>query len=106
MSLNDLSVSRKLAFGFSFIVLTELVMCAAVLLSLNSIRSATEANDVSAATIAAADSALSALVEQQNAVRAYVATGDASFPPRITAFQADFAKAADTLDGMAGDGPL
>src|SRR6202012_2367212 len=101
MSLNNLSVSRKLALGFALVVLTELVMCAVVLTSLGAIRKATDANNVSTATLAAADAALSALVEQQNAVRAYVATGDASFPPRIAAFQSDFAKAVDRLDAIA-----
>ena len=106
MSLNNLSISRKLSFGFAVVVLIELVMCVVVLSSLNSIRTATDANNVSSATLAAADAALSALVEQQNAVRAYVATGDASFPKRITAFQADFSKAADQMDAIAGNGPL
>jgi methyl-accepting chemotaxis protein len=103
MSLNNLSISRKLTLGFAIMVLAELLMCAVVLSSLNAIRAATDANNVSTATLAAADQALSALVEQQNAVRAYVATGDASFPPRIAAFQADFAKAADSLDALGGD---
>ena len=106
MSLNNLSISRKLSFGFALVVLIELVMCAVVLLSLNSIRVATDANNVSSATLAAADAALSALVEQQNAVRGFVATGDASFPKRVAAFQADFGKAADTLDGIAAGGSL
>src|SRR6201996_1428352 len=106
MSLNNLSVSRKLALGFALVVLTELAMCAVVLTSLGAIRKATDANNVSTATLAAADAALSALVEQQNAVRAYVATGDASFPPRIAAFQSDFGRAADRLDTIAAGGPM
>ena len=106
MSLNNLSISRKLSFGFALVVMIELVMCVVVLSSLNSIRAATDANNVSSATLAAADAALSALVEQQNATRGYVATGDASFPKRIVTFQADFNKAADQMDAIAGDGPL
>jgi methyl-accepting chemotaxis protein len=106
MSLNDLSVSRKLSLGFAVVVLIELIMCAVVLSSLNAIRSATVANNISTATVAAADGALSAMVEEQNAVRAYLATGDASFPARIAGYHDDFLKAVDKLDGLAGGGPL
>ena len=81
-------------------------MCGVVLASLNAIRAATDANNVSSATLTAADAALSSLVEQQNAVRAFVATGDASFPPRIAKFQAEFGATADAMDALAGDGGL
>jgi methyl-accepting chemotaxis protein len=106
MSFNDLSVSRKLGLAFAAVVLIVLVMCAVVFASLNAIRAATDANNVSSATLTAADAALSSLVEQQNAVRAFVATGDASFPPRIAKFQADFGAAADAIDALAGGGAL
>ncbi|MGZ3314784.1 MAG: CHASE3 domain-containing protein, partial [Caulobacteraceae bacterium] len=106
MSFANLSIGRKLAAGFAAVVLIVALMAALVFQSLTSISAATTANNTSTATLAAADSALSALVEQQNAVRAYVATGDPSFPPRIKTFQADFAKAADTLDGISADGAL
>ena len=106
MSLNDLSVSRKLTLGFAVVVLTELIMCAVVLTSLGAIHKATDANNVSTATLAAADAALSALVEQQNAVRAYVATGDASFTSRIAALPKSAWKAADRLDVIAAGGPM
>ncbi len=103
MSLNDLNVSRKLMLGFAVVVATVLMMCGSVFLSLSSIRAATEANTLSTVTLAAADAALSALVEQQNAVRGYAATGDQSYLPRIDAFQADFDKAAARLGDLAGD---
>ena len=106
MSFNNLSVSRKLGVGFATVVVIVLVMCAMVFASLNAIRTATDANNVSTSTLAQADAALSSLVEQQNAVRAFVATGDHSFPPRIAKFQDDFAKDADALDALSGGGPL
>ena len=106
MSFNNLNVSRKLGLAFAAVVLIVLVMCGVVLASLNAIRAATDANNVSSATLTAADAALSSLVEQQNAVRAFVATGDASFPPRIAKFQAEFGATADAMDALAGDGGL
>ena len=106
MSINDLNVSRKLSLGFAVVVATVLLMCGAVYLSLASIRAATQANNQSTVTLAAADAALSALVEQQNAVRGYAATGDHSYLPRIDSFQKDFNKSVDQLNDLAGNTDL
>ena len=106
MSLNDLNVSRKLSLGFAVVVATVLLMCGSVYLSLSSIRAATQANNQSTVTLAAADAALSALVEQQNAVRGYAATGDHSYLPRIDGFTADFNKAVAQLNDLAGNTDL
>ncbi|MGZ3272322.1 MAG: methyl-accepting chemotaxis protein [Caulobacteraceae bacterium] len=101
MSFANLSIGRKLAAGFAAVVLIVALMAALVFQSLTSISAATTANNTSTATLAAADSALSALVEQQNAVRGFAATGDQSFLPRITGYQDGFRKAADRLDALA-----
>jgi methyl-accepting chemotaxis protein len=106
MSFANISIGRKLAAGFAAVVLIVALMGGLVFQNLAAISAATTANNTSAATLAAADSALSALVEAQNAVRGYAATGDKSFPPRIAGFQDDFHKAADKLDALATDDAL
>ncbi len=106
MSFANISIGRKLAAGFAAVVLIVALMGGLVFQNLASISVATTANNTSTATLAAADSALSALVEQQNAVRGYAATGDKSFPPRVAGFQDDFHKAADKLDALATDDAL
>ena len=106
MSFANISIGRKLAAGFAAVVLIVVLMGGLVFQNLASISVATTANNTSTATLAAADSALSALVEQQNAVRGYAATGDKSFPPRVAGFQDDFHKAADKLDALATDDAL
>jgi methyl-accepting chemotaxis protein len=103
MFLNHLNISRKLTIGFAVVVAIMLTTCGAVYVSLNAIREATAANNVSAATLAAADAALAALVEQTNAVRGYVATGDASFLPRLEGYRSDFNQATQRLDRLSGD---
>jgi methyl-accepting chemotaxis protein len=106
MSFANLSIGRKLTAGFAAVVLIVALMAGLVFQNLASISAATAANNTSTATLAAADSALSALVEQQNAVRGFAATGDKSFPPRVAGFQDDFKKAADRLEALAADDAL
>jgi methyl-accepting chemotaxis protein len=103
MRFNDLSIARKLAAGFAGVVSIVLAMSLILLLAFNTIHAATQANDQSQAKLAAADAALSALVEQQNAVRGYVATGDESFLPRIQGFADDFQAAWRRLDDLTVD---
>src|SRR5579872_5242693 len=79
------------------------MMCGSVYTSFSSIRAATAANAASAATMAAATAAQEALVEQTNAVRGFVATGDESFLPRLKSFREDFNKAAADLGERVGE---
>ena len=79
MSLNDLSVSKKLTIGFAGVVSILLVMCIAVFMSLVSVRGATNDNAESHTELATEAAALDALVEQQNAVRGFVSSGSDSF---------------------------
>ena len=83
MSLNDLSVSKKLTLSFACVVSILLIMCAAVFMSLASVRGASADNDESHGELTAEAGALQALVEQQNAVRGFVATGDESFIAKV-----------------------
>jgi methyl-accepting chemotaxis protein len=79
MSLNDLSVSKKLALSFAAVVSILLVMCVAVFMSLTNVRGASNDNDESHSELATETQALNALVEQQNAVRGFVGSGDVKF---------------------------
>ena len=83
MSLINLSISRKLGLAFAGVVTIILVMGAVVLVSLNGLRSSTLAAQDTRQAIAAAEATLNALVEQQNAVRGFVATGDESFIGKV-----------------------
>jgi len=103
VSFDNLSISRKLAAGFAGVVSIVLVMSVVLYTALAAIHGATTANDESQNRLVAADAALSALVEQQNAVRGYVATGDESFPARIKGFADTFQAAWTKLDGLLTD---
>src|SRR5580704_7861817 len=103
MSFDNLTISRKLAAGFAGVVSIVLVMSVALFVALSSIHGATAANDESQNKLAAADAALSALVEQQNAVRGYVGSGDDSFPPRVKGFADTFETNWGQLDSLTTD---
>jgi methyl-accepting chemotaxis protein len=101
MSLNDLSVSKKLTVSFAGMVGILLVMCVTVALSLMSFRSASNASDESKSEIAAETTALTALVEQQNAVRGFVASADESFVEKAKDQGANFDKALQGLEALS-----
>jgi methyl-accepting chemotaxis protein len=96
-------ISRKLAIAFALLVV---IVCAAGLATWSAMLAtnrATEQNQASYARLDALNRTLSALVEEQNAVRGYVATLDPSFLPRIKAFHADYAGAEAELKASAED---
>jgi len=99
--LSNIRLQWKFTLAFAIVVSIVLTMCGAVYLSLASIRSTTQANDRGQVYLEVANSALAALVEQQNAVRGYVGTGDASFLKKLEGFQGDFNKASDQLVALA-----
>jgi len=103
MSLNDLSVSKKLTLSFAGVVSILLVMCVAVLFSLNNVKRATDDNAESHAQLAAETAALDALVEQQNAVRGFVATGNESFVDTVGKQGEAFDAALHTLSTLGLD---
>jgi len=83
MTLNNLNISKKLAAGFAVVVTIVTVMCVALFLSVQGVRKAIAENDESVAQLKIADTALTALVERQNAVRGFVANGDKSFTGKV-----------------------
>ena len=103
MSLNDVSVSKKLTLSFAGVVSILLVMCAAVFMSLTSVRGASNDNDESHSELATETAALDALVEQQNAVRGFVASGDQSFLAAVDKQGEAFEAALDSLTKLPLD---
>jgi methyl-accepting chemotaxis protein len=103
MSLNDLSVSKKLTSSFAALVVILLVMCVTVALSLMSFRSAGSANDESKAELNAETAALMSQVERLAAVRGYVASGDESFVQKIKDQDLAFETALQTLSTLSLD---
>ena len=103
MSLNDVSVSKKLTLSFAGVVSILLVMCAAVFMSLTSVRGASSDNDESHSELATETTALDALVEQQNAVRGFVASGDQSFLAAVDKQGEVFEAALDSLTKLPLD---
>ncbi|HEX3888622.1 MAG TPA: HAMP domain-containing protein, partial [Phenylobacterium sp.] len=101
MSLNDLKISKKLAFGFAVVVAVVAIMCCTVFISLGSIKTAVADNDSEVAQLNASGEIISALVERQNAVRGFVASGDESFIERIAADKAAYQTALSTLAKLA-----
>jgi methyl-accepting chemotaxis protein len=101
MSLNDLKISKKLAFGFAVVVTVVAAMCAAVFVSIGSVKTAVAQNDESVAQLDAATDIITALVERQNAVRGYVASADPSFLEKIAAQKESYETAVATLSKLA-----
>ncbi|QUD90437.1 methyl-accepting chemotaxis protein [Phenylobacterium montanum] len=97
MSLKDARISRKLTIAFAVVVATVSAAGLATWSGMASISKATAENQASYDRLDSLNRTLSALVEEQNAVRGYVATLDPSFLPRIKGFHEDFAKALDEL---------
>ncbi|MCF6371309.1 methyl-accepting chemotaxis protein, partial [Rhizobium halophilum] len=87
----NLRISRKLLLAFSTITSVVLLFSAVVLFSLASIRGTTSENAQTQKTIGIADTILSTLVETQNAMRGYVASGDRDFVGRIDQYQKSIA---------------
>jgi methyl-accepting chemotaxis protein len=91
VSFSDMSVSKKLALGFAAVVCVVIVMGVAAYVSTTSAMRISNATDVDSAQMQAAATTMNALVEQQNATRGFVASGDPSF----------FEKIKDTDAGVA-----
>lgn len=83
----NLRISRKLLIAFSTITSVVLLFSAVVLFSLSSIRETTSENTHTQKTIGIADTILATLVETQNAMRGYVASGERDFVGRIDQYQ-------------------
>jgi methyl-accepting chemotaxis protein len=101
--MKNIKISGKLIIVFAAIVAVVAVMCGAIYGRLQTINAAFQANHISRAIIVEANLALTALVEQQSAVRGYVATHDRSFLSRQDEFQANFHAASRKLDSLASE---
>ncbi len=104
MSFSNFKISRKITVAFSVVVCVVLIMCGIVFVAMKSTETAAFALDRSNLTMDAADAALAALVEQQNAVRGFVGTGDEKFVQTYAARTTDFNTATEALakDPIAG----
>ena len=105
MSLNDLSVSRKLTLGFACVVSIVLAMCLSVFLTLNGIHSAANDNAESREQLAAANAVMTAMVEQQNSTRGYVASGAAEFVDKFQKHVDEYQTALAELDKLSDTPP-
>lgn len=101
--MNRLRLKWKFLAAFAAVLGIVLAMCAAANLGLAPIGAAIAANNRSDEVLRLTNAALSALVEQQNGVRGYVATGDGSFLGRIKGFEADFDQASGRLLELMAD---
>lgn len=97
MRFSNVPLKNKFALGFSGVIGIVLLMSVSVFIGLSSIRAAANANAQSEAVLATANLALSSLVEQQNAVRGFVATGDAALLTRMQGFSQHVDEATDRL---------
>ncbi|SEB89026.1 methyl-accepting chemotaxis protein [Rhizobiales bacterium GAS191] len=96
-SLDNLRISRKLAIAFALLVAIASAAGLATWSGMASISRATGQNEAAYARLDALNRTLSALVEEQNAVRGFVATLDPSFLTRIKDFHDNY---ASTLTGL------
>ena len=79
MTFSNAKISAKLVAAFALILSVFTLATVAVFLSLGATMKAAEANNVSNRNIQDIDGILSALVEEQNALRGFVATTDPKF---------------------------
>jgi methyl-accepting chemotaxis protein len=101
MSLNDVRFSRKISLCFAGVVLIVLAMSAVLFVEIKICETTSYGSDQLNEASTAGDLALSALVEQQNAVRGFIATGDEKFVQTFEARGADFGKALSAMEKAA-----
>jgi methyl-accepting chemotaxis protein len=95
--LGNLKVAHKLLFAFAILVTAVSIAGALVWSGLTSIRKVTALNALSYAYVNTLDETTTALVEQQNAARGYVASLDPSFVEKYQKSQATYDKAFGAL---------
>ncbi len=103
MSFDDLRFGKKIGVCFAGVVLIVLAMCAIVFVEMQATKTASDTNDVAKDVLAKTDAALSALVEQQNAVRGFVASGDEKFVATFGTRGEDFIKAVEEISRLHPD---
>src|SRR4051812_2521786 len=98
---NDMNISKKFAAGFALVVTVVVIMCVTVFVSVTGIAKAVAENDESVAQLNTTATILQALVERQNAVRGFVASGDNAFIEKIGAQQKAYEAAIAELAKIA-----
>jgi methyl-accepting chemotaxis protein len=101
--MKNINISGKLIIIFTAIIAVVFAMLAVINIDISSLNAAIKQNKTSGSISQQTKSALNALIEQQSAVRAYVATHDASFLPRVAGYRADFATAIQTVRPLLAD---
>ncbi|WP_299008830.1 DUF3088 family protein [uncultured Caulobacter sp.] len=95
--MSNLKVAHKLLFAFAILVLGVVAAGAVVAVGLTSIQRITTLNTRSYAYVAAITDTTAALVEEQNAVRGYVASLDPSFLKKRAKYEGEYKKAYGRL---------
>jgi methyl-accepting chemotaxis protein len=98
MSLNNVKFSRKIALCFAGVVSIVAIMSAVLYVEVKVCETSSYASDRLSDGQSAATDALAALVEQQNAVRGFVANGDEAFVKTVQVRGEDFTNAIARLD--------
>ncbi|ALL15111.1 methyl-accepting chemotaxis protein [Caulobacter henricii] len=102
--MTDLKVAHKLLLAFTILVAAVLVEGSMVGASLGSIQTITRLNDLSQRYVATLDETSTALVEQQNATRGYVASLDPSFLEKYSKHAGEYDAAFKALtEGAEND---
>jgi len=96
-------ISTKLTLAFALLVLAVSAVGFSSWSAMAKIQTATTENVASYSRIATLNSALGALVEELSAVRAFVATRNPSFLPRIKGYRDDYQTAFKTLKSAISD---
>ncbi len=98
MSLNNVRFSRKIALCFAGVVVIVLAMSGVLYAELKFCETTSYASDKINEASSADDEALMALVEQQNAVRGFVASGEEKFVQTFETRGAEFLKIVEKLE--------
>jgi len=101
--MKNINISGKLIVVFAAIITVVFTMLTVIYLDISSVNTSIKQNKTSRSISQQTKLALSALVEQQNAVRGYVETHDASFLPRVDGYKADYATAIQAASPLLAD---
>ncbi|MEC5324737.1 methyl-accepting chemotaxis protein, partial [Aurantimonas sp. A3-2-R12] len=99
MTLNNIRISRKLLIAFAAIIVTTVVANYLVYRDLESVQASVAANERSFSLNVKAEVILETMVEQQNAVRGFVLTGEDKFTKAYEKAKADFLESAAFFRG-------
>ncbi|MFZ0268931.1 methyl-accepting chemotaxis protein [Caulobacter sp.] len=98
MRFQDLKISTKLGIAFSALILAFVISSSVVFTSLQSIDKASTSSQRSLVLAGQAETMMSLMLEQQNALRAYVLSDDASFAAAYQDNAAELDKALDAFE--------